>query len=203
MSSASGSIDLQCAAQPIVNELGHVINPCLDPVAFGVNWGVPEVFLGTPGSLFSGLSLLAIDLGAPPADHVADGPAGGDSGDGRRPERPDPAPDGVPVPVHLADLRQHPAGRPVPLLDRVDPLLDRPAVPHHRLGRHVPAVRMDPWVRPGPHTTVPGGPAATGRSRDAAAQVGPRRSSREAGGSGRQDHSPRERGRQSRRGRRR
>jgi YidC/Oxa1 family membrane protein insertase len=53
-------VDLQCDPAPLFNELGHVINPCLNPVAFGVNWGVPEVFLGTAGSLFSGLSLLAI-----------------------------------------------------------------------------------------------------------------------------------------------
>ena len=183
-------IDLQCDPAPIIDELGHVLNPCLDPVAFGVNWGVPEVFLGTAGSLFSGLSLLAIISAAPPADHVADGPAGREPGDGRRPERPDPAPDGVPVPVHLADVRQHPAGRPVPVLDRVDPVLDRPAVPDHRLGRHVPVIRMESRVRPGPHTTVPGGPAAAGRSRDATGQIGARRGSGKAGGSRRQDHSP-------------
>jgi YidC/Oxa1 family membrane protein insertase len=53
-------VDLHCAPAPLFNELGHVTNPCLNPVAFGVNWGVPEVFLGTAGSLFSGLSLLAI-----------------------------------------------------------------------------------------------------------------------------------------------
>lgn len=53
-------IDLQCDAAPVVNALGHVLNPCLDPVAFGVNWGVPEVIIGTAGSLFSGLSLLAV-----------------------------------------------------------------------------------------------------------------------------------------------
>ena len=53
-------IDLQCAAAPIVNAVGHVTNPCLDPVAFGVNWGVPEVIIGTAGSLFSGLSILAV-----------------------------------------------------------------------------------------------------------------------------------------------
>jgi len=53
-------IDMQCDPAPLLNELGHVLNPCLNPVAFGVNWGVPEVFLGTAGSLFSGLSLLAI-----------------------------------------------------------------------------------------------------------------------------------------------
>ena len=53
-------IDMQCQAAPIVNAVGHVTNPCLDPIAFGVNWGVPEVILGTAGSLFSGLSLLAV-----------------------------------------------------------------------------------------------------------------------------------------------
>jgi YidC/Oxa1 family membrane protein insertase len=53
-------VDMQCDPAPLLNELGHVLNPCLNPVAFGVNWGVPEVFLGTAGSLFSGLSLLAI-----------------------------------------------------------------------------------------------------------------------------------------------
>jgi YidC/Oxa1 family membrane protein insertase len=53
-------IDLHCAAAPIVNAVGHVTNPCLDPVAFGVNWGVPEVIIGTAGSLFSGLSILPV-----------------------------------------------------------------------------------------------------------------------------------------------
>jgi YidC/Oxa1 family membrane protein insertase len=53
-------IDLHCATAPIVDALGHVTNPCLDPVAFGVNWGVPEVIIGTAGSLFSGLSILAV-----------------------------------------------------------------------------------------------------------------------------------------------
>ncbi len=53
-------LDLNCPEAPIVNALGQVTNPCLNPVAFGVNWGVPEVFLGSPGALFSGLSLLAI-----------------------------------------------------------------------------------------------------------------------------------------------
>ena len=53
-------LDLGCDAVAVVNELGQVTNPCLDSVAFGVDWGVPEVFLGSPGALFSGLSLLAI-----------------------------------------------------------------------------------------------------------------------------------------------
>jgi YidC/Oxa1 family membrane protein insertase len=53
-------LDLGCDAVAQVNSLGHVLNPCLDPNAFGVNWGVPEVFIGTAGSLFSGLSILAV-----------------------------------------------------------------------------------------------------------------------------------------------
>jgi YidC/Oxa1 family membrane protein insertase len=53
-------MDLQCQAAPVVDALGHVLNPCLDPTAFGVNWGVPEVIIGTAGSMLSGLSLLAV-----------------------------------------------------------------------------------------------------------------------------------------------
>ena len=53
-------LDLQCAAAPIVDAAGHVLNPCLDPVAFGVDWGRPEVIIGTAGSMLSGLSLLAV-----------------------------------------------------------------------------------------------------------------------------------------------
>lgn len=54
-------IDLGCQAAPILDATRqHVLNPCLNPNAFFVNWGVPEVFIGTAGSLFSGLSLLAI-----------------------------------------------------------------------------------------------------------------------------------------------
>ncbi|MEO8462884.1 MAG: membrane protein insertase YidC, partial [Chloroflexota bacterium] len=54
-------LDLGCAAAPIFDVTGqHVLNPCLNPNAFGVNWGIPEVFLGKPGALFSGLSILAV-----------------------------------------------------------------------------------------------------------------------------------------------
>ena len=54
-------LDLGCQAAPILDATKqHVLNPCLNPNAFLVNWGVPEVFIGTAGSLFSGLSLLAI-----------------------------------------------------------------------------------------------------------------------------------------------
>ena len=54
-------LDLGCAAAPILDPAtGHVLNPCLNPIAFGINWGVPEVFIGSPGGMMSGLSLLAI-----------------------------------------------------------------------------------------------------------------------------------------------
>ncbi len=53
-------LDLGCASAPLFNAVGHVTNPCLNPMAFGVDWGVPEVILGSPGALFSGLSLLAV-----------------------------------------------------------------------------------------------------------------------------------------------
>lgn len=54
-------LDLGCAAAPVLDATKqHVLNACLNPTAFGVNWGVPEVFIGTAGSLFSGLSLLAV-----------------------------------------------------------------------------------------------------------------------------------------------
>ena len=53
-------IDLHCAAAPIVNAAGHVLNPCLNGVDFGINWAVPEVIIGQPGGMLSGLSLLAV-----------------------------------------------------------------------------------------------------------------------------------------------
>jgi YidC/Oxa1 family membrane protein insertase len=53
-------IDLQCAAAPIVTAAGHVMNPCLDPTAFTIDWGIPSVILGTTGSMLSGLSLFAV-----------------------------------------------------------------------------------------------------------------------------------------------
>jgi YidC/Oxa1 family membrane protein insertase len=56
-------VDLDCPDAPeitTVNGQAHVANPCLNPNAFGVNWGVPEVIVGQPGQLLSGLSLLAV-----------------------------------------------------------------------------------------------------------------------------------------------
>jgi YidC/Oxa1 family membrane protein insertase len=55
-------VDLHCPAAPQIVELNgqpHVANPCLDPNAFGVNWGIPEILFGKPG-LLSGFSVLAL-----------------------------------------------------------------------------------------------------------------------------------------------
>jgi YidC/Oxa1 family membrane protein insertase len=53
-------VDLNCSAVPTYNELGHVI-PCLDPVAWGIDWSQPLVLfhLGP-----FGISLLGLLAGA-------------------------------------------------------------------------------------------------------------------------------------------
>jgi YidC/Oxa1 family membrane protein insertase len=71
-------INLYCDPAPIieyVNGQPHVTNPCLNPVAFGVNWGVPEILFMVVGFGVSGLAIMsgAIQLFAsrmtlPPAD---------------------------------------------------------------------------------------------------------------------------------------
>lgn len=55
-------INLNCPAevQYIIVNGKETVKPCLEAVAYGINWGVPEVFIGTAGALFSGLSILAI-----------------------------------------------------------------------------------------------------------------------------------------------
>jgi YidC/Oxa1 family membrane protein insertase len=51
--------NLNCPAEPLYDAAGHVI-PCLDPIAFGINWGVPEVIIGTAGGFATGLSIMAV-----------------------------------------------------------------------------------------------------------------------------------------------
>jgi YidC/Oxa1 family membrane protein insertase len=53
-------LDLGCSPTPIVDPVTQAIKSCLDPVAFGFDWGKPEVIIGTAGSMLSGLSLLAV-----------------------------------------------------------------------------------------------------------------------------------------------
>ncbi|HET9346556.1 MAG TPA: YidC/Oxa1 family membrane protein insertase [Candidatus Limnocylindrales bacterium] len=51
--------DLNCPTEPMYDAAGHVI-PCLDPIAFGINWGLPEVIIGTAGGFATGLSIMAV-----------------------------------------------------------------------------------------------------------------------------------------------
>ena len=53
--------NIVCDAAPVFNpQNGHVINPCIWPVAFGINWGIPEPV--TTGLIIAGfgISILAI-----------------------------------------------------------------------------------------------------------------------------------------------
>ena len=73
------------------------------------------------------------------------------------------------------------------------------AVPHRRLGRDVPLVRVDARLRRRPHPAIPGGDATATRPEQACGH--PDRRGQED--DGRKTIRPRERGRQGRRGRRR
>jgi YidC/Oxa1 family membrane protein insertase len=54
-------VDLGCMAEPAFRDAAHqIVQPCLQTIVLNVDWSRPEVILGTAGSLFSGLSLLAI-----------------------------------------------------------------------------------------------------------------------------------------------
>lgn len=49
-------LTLDCPSAPIINETGHVTNPCINATAYGVNWGLPQT-LSIAGF---GLSILAV-----------------------------------------------------------------------------------------------------------------------------------------------
>jgi YidC/Oxa1 family membrane protein insertase len=51
---------ITCDAAPVFDSAGHVLNPCLNPYAFGINWGLPEPV--TTGLYIAGfgISILAI-----------------------------------------------------------------------------------------------------------------------------------------------
>ncbi len=54
-------VDMHCDAAPAIDAAGHVLNACMDPVAFGINWSLPLVtfHLGP-----FGISLLGLLAGA-------------------------------------------------------------------------------------------------------------------------------------------
>jgi YidC/Oxa1 family membrane protein insertase len=53
-------IDLGCSPTPIV--IDGVVQPCLDAVAFGLNWGVPEILFVVLGFGISGLAMISAGL---------------------------------------------------------------------------------------------------------------------------------------------
>jgi YidC/Oxa1 family membrane protein insertase len=56
----AAALGIVCDPAPIFNAAGQVTNPCLDPVAFGINWSYPEPV--TTGLVIAGfgISILAI-----------------------------------------------------------------------------------------------------------------------------------------------
>ncbi len=202
-------VHIQC-----VNGLGtpeqNLYLPCIDThLTYLGNMDVskPQVLFSVP--LIGGLQPARVDVGRPAARPEPDDDAArrpglpGPEQQGPAPARPVPAPD-------LDPVRRVPAGRPVHLLDRHHDLRDRPAVPHRRMGCHVPVLRMDPRLRPGPSTTLPRRAAdaalrAAGRLRVGDQSTTPSSSRTEADrtASAAATVRPRERGRQGRRGRKR
>jgi YidC/Oxa1 family membrane protein insertase len=53
-------LSLDCPAAPLFNAAGQVTNPCLNPIAFGVNWSVPEPQTTGLAVAGFGISILAI-----------------------------------------------------------------------------------------------------------------------------------------------
>lgn len=53
-------MEFKCAAAPILDAAGHVTNPCLNPVAFGINWSYPEPFTTGLAIAGFGISILAV-----------------------------------------------------------------------------------------------------------------------------------------------
>lgn len=55
-------IQLGCDPAPIIDANGHVTNPCLNPVAFGIDWSRPEILFSVFGFGVSGLAVLSAIL---------------------------------------------------------------------------------------------------------------------------------------------
>ena len=53
-------MEFKCAAAPIFNAAGQVTNPCLNPVAFGINWSYPEPVTTGLAIAGFGISILAV-----------------------------------------------------------------------------------------------------------------------------------------------
>jgi YidC/Oxa1 family membrane protein insertase len=53
-------LGITCDPAPIFNSAGKVVNPCLNPIAFGINWSIPEPVTTGLMILGFGISILAI-----------------------------------------------------------------------------------------------------------------------------------------------
>lgn len=53
-------LTLPCDAAPVVNAAGQVTNPCIDPVAFGIDWSIPEPQTTGFSPFGFGISFLAV-----------------------------------------------------------------------------------------------------------------------------------------------
>lgn len=72
---------IECPAVPDVSATGHVLNPCIPAVEFGVNWSQPEILFNVAGFGVSGLALVSAAfqfvqsrMTLPPADPANDDP---------------------------------------------------------------------------------------------------------------------------------
>jgi YidC/Oxa1 family membrane protein insertase len=56
----ASALKITCDAAPVFDAAGHVTNPCLNPVFFGINWSYPEPFTTGLAIAGFGISILAI-----------------------------------------------------------------------------------------------------------------------------------------------
>jgi YidC/Oxa1 family membrane protein insertase len=56
----AAALGITCDPAPIFDAAGHVLNPCLDSVVFGINWGLPEPVTTGIYILGFGFSILAV-----------------------------------------------------------------------------------------------------------------------------------------------
>jgi YidC/Oxa1 family membrane protein insertase len=54
-------LDLHCPTAPVVDAAGHILNACLNPTAFGIDWSRPLVVIAAGGF---GISILGLIAGA-------------------------------------------------------------------------------------------------------------------------------------------
>lgn len=56
----ASALNISCDTAPVFDAAGRVLNPCLDPIAFGINWSYPEPVTTGLSIAGFGISILAI-----------------------------------------------------------------------------------------------------------------------------------------------